>query len=164
MAIERGGSTVSQRPRSHRDLPSSERHTTQMPRLQNARRSLPPETPRANPAYRLASRSPQVAVRQRRFTSSPIHPTVMRSNSGDICRSIVPDQAPPWQAFHPGCQHSTPARRRRRAQTVRALGLRSHPFSQEFGKAKITSLVERVSRFAVFLRNNDRQSRPVMES
>lgn len=27
----------------------------------------------------------------------------------------------------------------------------------------MTSLVERVSRFAVFLRNNDRQSRPVMD-
>jgi IS30 family transposase len=27
----------------------------------------------------------------------------------------------------------------------------------------VTSLVERVSRFAVFLRNNDRQSRPVMD-
>ncbi|MDX0500640.1 hypothetical protein GOC68_31390 [Sinorhizobium medicae] len=26
----------------------------------------------------------------------------------------------------------------------------------------MTSLVERVSRFAVFLRNNDRQSRPLM--
>nr|WP_307960346.1 IS5 family transposase [Sinorhizobium medicae] len=33
-----------------------------MPRLQNAGRSLPPETPRANQAYRLASQSPQVAV------------------------------------------------------------------------------------------------------
>ncbi len=27
----------------------------------------------------------------------------------------------------------------------------------------MTSLVERVSRFAIFLRNNDRQSRPVMD-
>lgn len=27
----------------------------------------------------------------------------------------------------------------------------------------MTSLVERVSRFTVFLRNNDRQSRPIME-
>ncbi|MFW8642025.1 IS30 family transposase [Rhizobium beringeri] len=68
-------------------------------------------------------------------------------------------EAPPWQAFHPGCQHSLPARRRRRAQTVRALGMRSHPVSQEVRKANVTSLVERVSRFAVLLRNNDRQSR-----
>lgn len=28
-------------------------------------------------------------------------------------------------------------------------------FRKKFGKANITSLVERVSRFAVFLRNND---------
>lgn len=34
-----------------------------MPRLQNNGRSLPPETPRADQAHRLASRSPQVAVR-----------------------------------------------------------------------------------------------------
>ena len=34
------------------------------------------------------------------------------------------------------------------------------PFRKKFGKANVTSLVERVSRFAVFLRNNDRQSRP----
>ncbi|QFI66321.1 hypothetical protein EKH55_1447 [Sinorhizobium alkalisoli] len=27
----------------------------------------------------------------------------------------------------------------------------------------MTSLVERVSRFAVFLRNNDRQSKPIMD-
>ncbi|MDH7799259.1 IS30 family transposase [Beijerinckia sp. GAS462] len=36
-------------------------------------------------------------------------------------------------------------------------------FRQKFGKANVTSLVERVSRFTVFLRNNDRQSRSVME-
>jgi IS30 family transposase len=35
-------------------------------------------------------------------------------------------------------------------------------FRKKFGKANVTSLVERVSRFASFLRNNDRQSRPVM--
>ena len=35
-------------------------------------------------------------------------------------------------------------------------------FRQKFGKANVTSLVERVSRFAVLLRNNDRQSRPIM--
>jgi len=35
-------------------------------------------------------------------------------------------------------------------------------FRKKFGKANVTSLVERVSRFAIFLRNNDRQSRPVM--
>ncbi len=34
-----------------------------MPRLQNTQRSLLPETPRANSACRLASRSPQVTVR-----------------------------------------------------------------------------------------------------
>jgi IS30 family transposase len=36
-------------------------------------------------------------------------------------------------------------------------------FRKKFGKANVTSLVERVSRFAVFLHNNDRQSRPIME-
>lgn len=36
-------------------------------------------------------------------------------------------------------------------------------FRKKFGKANVTSLVERVSRFAVFLRNNDRQSRPIMD-
>jgi len=36
-------------------------------------------------------------------------------------------------------------------------------FRKKFGKANVTSLLERVSRFAIFLRNNDRQSRPVMD-
>lgn len=36
-------------------------------------------------------------------------------------------------------------------------------FRKKFGEANVTSLVERVSRFTVFLRNNDRQSRPIME-
>jgi IS30 family transposase len=36
-------------------------------------------------------------------------------------------------------------------------------FRKKFGKANVTSLVERVSRFTVFLRNNDRQSRSIMD-
>ncbi|MCF1485159.1 IS30 family transposase, partial [Agrobacterium vitis] len=36
-------------------------------------------------------------------------------------------------------------------------------FRKKFGKANVTSLVERVSRFTILLRNNDRQSRPVMD-
>lgn len=36
-------------------------------------------------------------------------------------------------------------------------------FRKEFGKANVTSLVERVSRFAVVLKNPDRQSKPVIE-
>lgn len=36
-------------------------------------------------------------------------------------------------------------------------------FRKEFGKVNVTSLVERVSRFAVVLKNPDRQSKPVME-
>jgi IS30 family transposase len=36
-------------------------------------------------------------------------------------------------------------------------------FRQKFGKANVTSLVERVSRFVVLLRNNDRQSKPIMD-
>lgn len=35
-------------------------------------------------------------------------------------------------------------------------------FRKKFSKANVTSLVERVSRFTVLLRNNDRQSRAVM--
>lgn len=35
-------------------------------------------------------------------------------------------------------------------------------FRKKFGKANVTSPVERVSHFAIFLRNDDRQSRPVM--
>lgn len=37
------------------------------------------------------------------------------------------------------------------------------PFRKKFGKAKVTSLVERISRFTVLLRKNDRQSRQVMD-
>ncbi|GAA0277910.1 hypothetical protein GCM10008965_51560 [Methylorubrum aminovorans] len=36
-------------------------------------------------------------------------------------------------------------------------------FRKKFGQANMTSLVERVSRFTVFLRNNDRQSKPIMD-
>lgn len=36
-------------------------------------------------------------------------------------------------------------------------------FRKKFGNANVTSLVERVSRFTVLLRNNDRQSRLVMD-
>lgn len=36
-------------------------------------------------------------------------------------------------------------------------------FRKKFGKANVTSLVERISRFTVLLRNNDRQSRPIMD-
>lgn len=37
-------------------------------------------------------------------------------------------------------------------------------FRKEHGKVNVTSLVERVSRFAVVLRNEDRQSKPIMEA
>ncbi len=37
-------------------------------------------------------------------------------------------------------------------------------FCKEYGKVNVTSLVERVSRFAVVTRNEDRQSKPVMEA
>lgn len=37
-------------------------------------------------------------------------------------------------------------------------------FRKEFGKANVTSLVERVTRFAVVLKNPDKQSKPIMES
>jgi len=37
-------------------------------------------------------------------------------------------------------------------------------FRKEHGKINVTSLVERVSRYAVVMRNEDRQSRPIMEA
>tara|TARA_R110002110_G_scaffold411911_1_gene636992 strand:- start:866 stop:1876 length:1011 start_codon:yes stop_codon:yes gene_type:complete len=37
-------------------------------------------------------------------------------------------------------------------------------FRREHGKVNVTSLVERVSRYAVVMRNDDRQSKPIMES
>lgn len=41
--------------------------------------------------------------------------------------------------------------------------MRHDPISQEVRQANVTSLVERVSRFTVLLRNNDRQLRAVMD-
>ncbi len=35
-------------------------------------------------------------------------------------------------------------------------------FRKEHGKVNVTSLVERVSRYAVVMRNEDRQSKPIM--
>ena len=37
-------------------------------------------------------------------------------------------------------------------------------FRREHGKVNVTSLVERVSRYAVVMRNEDRQSKPIMEA
>lgn len=37
-------------------------------------------------------------------------------------------------------------------------------FRKEHGKVNVTSLVERVSRFAVVMRNEDRTSKPIMEA
>ena len=37
-------------------------------------------------------------------------------------------------------------------------------FRKEHGKVNVTSLVERVSRYAVVMRNEDRQSKPIMEA
>ncbi len=37
-------------------------------------------------------------------------------------------------------------------------------FRKEHGKVNVTSLVERVSRYAVVMRNEDRQSEPIMEA
>ena len=37
-------------------------------------------------------------------------------------------------------------------------------FRKEHGKINATSLVERVSRYAVVMRNEDRQSKPTMEA
>lgn len=36
-------------------------------------------------------------------------------------------------------------------------------FRKKFGKMNMTSLVERVSRFTVLMKDNDRQSRPIMQ-
>ena len=37
-------------------------------------------------------------------------------------------------------------------------------FRKELEKVNVTSLVERVSRFAVVMRSEDRQSKPIMEA
>lgn len=37
-------------------------------------------------------------------------------------------------------------------------------FRKEYGKVNVTFLVERISRFAVVMRNEDRQSKPIMEA
>lgn len=37
-------------------------------------------------------------------------------------------------------------------------------FRKKHGKVNVTSLVERVSRYAVVMRNEDRQSKPIMEA
>jgi len=37
-------------------------------------------------------------------------------------------------------------------------------FTQRFGQSNVTSLVERVSRYAVVMRNEDRRSKPIMEA
>lgn len=37
-------------------------------------------------------------------------------------------------------------------------------FRKEHGKVNVTSLVERVSRYAVVMRNEDRRSKPIMEA
>lgn len=36
-------------------------------------------------------------------------------------------------------------------------------FRKEFGKANVTSMVERVTRYTVVLKNPDRQSKPIMD-
>ncbi len=37
-------------------------------------------------------------------------------------------------------------------------------FRKEHGKVNVTSLVERVSRYGVVMRNEDRHSKPIMDS
>ncbi len=37
-------------------------------------------------------------------------------------------------------------------------------FSKEHGKVNVTSLIERASRYAVVMRNEDRQSKPIIEA
>lgn len=37
-------------------------------------------------------------------------------------------------------------------------------FRKEHGKINVTSLVERESRFAVLMRNEDRRSKPIMQA
>ena len=106
----------------------------------------------------------------RRSTSSPIRRTGMRSSFGGTCRSTGPDA---------GRRHARRRHGRRFSPEVNILAsvptsLRERKqfghwecdlmqFRKKFGKANVTSLVERVSRFAVFLRNNDRQSKPIMD-
>jgi IS30 family transposase len=84
--------------------------------------------------------------------------------AGASCQTqAAPRQTPPWQAVHPDVNILY------RPDAVAERKQFGHwecdliQFRKKFGKANVTSLVERVSRFAVLLRNNDRQSRPVMD-
>ena len=93
----------------------------------------------------------------------------MRSSYGGICRSTVPDAVPGM----PGAAMAVVSARKstffialkpwHERQQFGHWECDLIQFRKKFGKANVTSLVERVSRFAVFLRNNDRQSKPVMD-
>lgn len=52
---------------------------------------------------------------------------------------------------------------RARTPTARPLGMRPHAVRKKFGNANVMSLFERVSRFTVFLRDNDPQSRSIID-
>lgn len=104
----------------------------------------------------------------RRSTSLHARPTDMRSNRGDICRSMVPDAGygmPAAVTAGVSAQTSSfsTGRMSSLVQTVRHWECTPIQFRKKDGKANVPRLVERVSRFAVFQRNNDRQSSPVMD-
>jgi len=89
----------------------------------------------------------------------------MQSNCGGICRSIVPVADRDMQDAsieNALARNSTSSAARIASPIENSLGIEECDLIQlrkKFGKANVTSLVERVSRFAIVLRNNDRQSR-----
>ena len=105
----------------------------------------------------------------RRSTGLPVQRTARRSNSGTTCRNVAPGAGRDM----PGAATVAGSVRicvfcigRTLCGSANSLGTWEcdlMQFRKKFGEANVTSLVERVSRFTVFLRNNDRQSRPIME-
>jgi IS30 family transposase len=110
-----------------------------------------------------------ISVSHETTTSSPIPRTAMRSSCGDICRNIVPDVGRDMPGVVMAGVLAPEVNILYRPAVVAERKQFGHweydliQFRKKFGNANVTSLVERVSRFAVLLRNNDRQSRPVMD-
>lgn len=124
-----------------------------------------------------SSRSPAGCARNdlrswsitKRSTSSPTRPKAKRSSCGDTCRSIGPDvghmtcKAQAWPTVQHRNQHPAAPGCGRRSQAVRVLGMRPDPIPEEVRKCQ-RDIAGRTSQpLCNLLRNNDRNSRPVME-
>jgi IS30 family transposase len=104
----------------------------------------------------------------KRSISLSILPRVGKMGFGSICPSAVPKRRPRHARRRHGRRFSPELSILHRPDVVAKRKQFGHwecdliQFRKKFGKANVTSLVERVSRFTVLLRNNDRQSRAVM--